>query len=156
MATTHAAGSYVYVAADDQFYQVGSTQIAQGGTLTPGTNATAKSVAEVLSALNGSVASITSDLAKNDLGTVVDISSYGISNKYTVPSDGYIECVGSASANLTVFIYGRSINSQKIVNVSIPSVASSTSLMTVSTYVKKGMVVAVYQPGTYVHFIPLE
>ena len=52
MSTLRAANSYLYVAIDDQFYQVGSSDIPANGTLTPGTNATAKSVAEVLSALN--------------------------------------------------------------------------------------------------------
>jgi hypothetical protein len=51
MAASHAAGSFLYVAEDDQFYQVGSSALSVGATLTPGTNATAKSVADVLSAL---------------------------------------------------------------------------------------------------------
>ena len=56
MSTLRAANSYLYVAIDDQFYQVGSSDIPENGTLTPGTNATAKSVAEVLSALNSDLA----------------------------------------------------------------------------------------------------
>lgn len=52
MTATRSAGSFLFVAADDQFYQVGSSAISSGATLTPGTNATAKSVADVLSALN--------------------------------------------------------------------------------------------------------
>ena len=56
MTSNHAAGSFLFVAADDQFYQVGSSQLSSGATLTPGSNATAKSVADVLSSLNSNIA----------------------------------------------------------------------------------------------------
>ena len=58
MAASHAAGSFLFVAADDQFYQVGSSTLSQGATLTPGTNATAKSVSDVLSSLNSQLTSM--------------------------------------------------------------------------------------------------
>ena len=66
MASSHAAKSFLYVAADDQFYQVGSSTLSQGATLTPGTNATAKSVADVLSALNSDLSVIGSRVDKSD------------------------------------------------------------------------------------------
>ena len=56
MTSSHAAKSFLYVAADDQFYQVGNTQLDPPTTLTPGSNATAKSVADVLSQLNSDLA----------------------------------------------------------------------------------------------------
>ena len=52
MTAAHAANSFLYVVSDDQFYQVGSTALSVGATLTPGTNADAKTIAEVLEALN--------------------------------------------------------------------------------------------------------
>jgi hypothetical protein len=58
MAASHSAGSFLFVAADDQFYQVGSSTLSQGATLTPGTNATAKSVSDVLASLNSHLASM--------------------------------------------------------------------------------------------------
>ena len=48
----HAAGSYVYIVEDDQLYQVGSTALAINDTLTPGTNATAVKVTDILGQLN--------------------------------------------------------------------------------------------------------
>ena len=51
MTTTRSAGSYVYVSSDDQFYLI-TTTISANGTLIPGTNATAKTVGDVLQTLN--------------------------------------------------------------------------------------------------------
>lgn len=65
MSTTRNAGTYVYVKTDDQLYVITST-ISSGGTLTPGTNATATSVGAALSTL-------TSDLtSKNGTITIVN------------------------------------------------------------------------------------
>lgn len=50
MSTQRTAGSYVYVAADDVTYKI-TTTIAASGTLTPGTNATAVNVGDVLSSI---------------------------------------------------------------------------------------------------------
>ena len=72
MAAAHSAGSFLYVATDDQFYQVGSSALSVGATLTPGTNATAKSVADVLSALNSQLT--------NETRTAI----VGTSQNYTV------------------------------------------------------------------------
>ena len=47
MQSAHTAGSYVYVAADDQLYYIVST-IGAGGTLTPGTNAISTTVTSQL------------------------------------------------------------------------------------------------------------
>lgn len=73
MASSHAAKSFLYVAADDQFYQVGSSALSVGATLTPGTNATAKSVADVLSALNSDLTSYS-----NIFGTDTTINRTGL------------------------------------------------------------------------------
>ena len=51
MGTQHVAGEFVFVDSDNQLYEITST-INSGGTLTPGTNATARSVGDVLSQLN--------------------------------------------------------------------------------------------------------
>lgn len=74
MASSHAAKSFLYVAADDQFYQVGSSTLSAGATLTPGTNATAKSVADVLSALNSDLTNIITLKTKTESLTT---SQYG-------------------------------------------------------------------------------
>ena len=68
MTFSHAAGSFLFVVADDQFYQVGSTQLDPPATLTPGTNATAKSIADVLGQLN-------SQLTNKESYSFVDVSA---------------------------------------------------------------------------------
>lgn len=55
MTSSHAAGSYVYVAADDQRYQVGENALNAGSTLTPGTNATARKVDQDVEQLNSDI-----------------------------------------------------------------------------------------------------
>ena len=54
--SSHSAGSYVYIVEDDQLYQVGATAIPINGDLTPGTNATAVKITDILSALNSDIA----------------------------------------------------------------------------------------------------
>lgn len=82
MAASHSAGSFLYVAADDQFYQVGSSTLSVGATLTPGTNATAKSVADVLSALNSDLTNVANAVTQrtlqraNDLNTPLSLGDY--------------------------------------------------------------------------------
>ena len=57
MTSQRVAGTYVFVKADDQLYEI-TTTINASGTLTPGTNATARSVGDVLSQLNSDLASM--------------------------------------------------------------------------------------------------
>lgn len=57
MSTTRNAGTYVYVKTDDQLYVITST-ISSGGTLTPGTNATATSVGAALSTLTSQLTNL--------------------------------------------------------------------------------------------------
>lgn len=122
MSTLRAANSYVYVAIDDQFYQVGSSDIPANGTLTPGTNATAKSVAEVLSALNSDIANksnLVPVLIGNDTaiktyadsyasGNKVEWASY-YSNNADAPSayDGYVQIIHTSSSFKMVTAYSR-------------------------------------------------
>ena len=89
MASSHAAKSFLYVAADDQFYQVGSSTLSVGATLTPGTNATAKSVADVLSQLN-------SDLTSKLKGT--NGTNNSAVNAHNVNGVGIISIVSNAPA----------------------------------------------------------
>lgn len=57
MGTQHVAGEFIFVDSDNQLYEITST-INSGGTLTPGTNATARSVGDALSALTSDLTSI--------------------------------------------------------------------------------------------------
>ena len=69
MSTTRNAGTYVYVKADDQLYEITST-ISSGGTLTPGTNATATSVGAALATLNSQLT--------NDHAQLVKLASFSL------------------------------------------------------------------------------
>ena len=66
MHNAHAANSYLYVVEDDQLYQVGSTALAINDTLTPGTNATAVKVTDILGQLN------------SDIATLITVKSYTV------------------------------------------------------------------------------
>ena len=57
MTSQRVAGTYVFVKADDQLYEI-TTTINASGTLTPGTNATARSVGDVLSQLNSDITTL--------------------------------------------------------------------------------------------------
>jgi hypothetical protein len=83
MSTARAAGTQVYVTADDQLYDIISS-IASGGTLTPGTNAIASS--------------ISSDLASKDVTSEFTISSANLSN------------FAARLSGKTLSIYGVTVN----------------------------------------------
>lgn len=88
MSTQRTAGSYVYVAADDVTYKI-TTTIAASGTLTPGTNATAVNVGDVLSSISSDLTSLnnkfnyynanTDRTVENNRKAVLDylLSNYG-------------------------------------------------------------------------------
>ena len=80
MTAQRVAGSYVFVKADDQLYEV-TTTINASGTLTPGTNATARSVGYVLEQLNSDIASqaltFTWDENTHSAGSVVTARKAG-------------------------------------------------------------------------------
>ena len=73
MSTQRTAGSYVYVAADDTTYKITST-IAASGTLTPGTNATAVNVGDVLSSISSD---LTNDVYPNLLTSGLFLNKTG-------------------------------------------------------------------------------
>jgi hypothetical protein len=104
MAASHAAGSFLYVAADDQFYQVGSSTLSQGATLTPGTNATAKSVSDVLASLNSHLVDYhTSNLSFNSNGKYVFDDDIKCLSARVVGTGNYAIIIGNTNAK-TVFI----------------------------------------------------
>ena len=148
----HAAGSYVYIIEDDQLYQVGSTALAINDTLTPGTNATAVNITDILSTLN-------SDIAAHTPGTSVSILSYdSTSNLYTCPSDGYIVVMGGKETDpiITVIVTKGTTNTNIYAN-------SRTRYLRDCVFVRKGTTcyVAVNSgtgggSGNTAEFIPLS
>lgn len=91
MSTQRTAGSYVYVAADDVTYKI-TTTIAASGTLTPGTNATAVNVGDVLSSISSDLTSMPIKTFSLKSGSPLRfyISSYGVALIF-----GFINGVGS-------------------------------------------------------------
>lgn len=92
MTASHAAGSFLYVAADDQFYQVRSTALSVGATLTPGSNADARTVGEVLATLNSELTNMiqhTSFLCAFNENGAGFLSTTDFPPSTTVPFFGY-------------------------------------------------------------------
>lgn len=134
MSTARAAGTQVYVTADDQLYDIISS-IGSGGTLTPGTNAIASS--------------ISSDLTNNNLDTFVDLSSTGWGSKYKTPSDGFIYINNESGKTGAVGITGGNGS-----NTSVAQIGGKEGLYT--CYVKKGMkIFAANANATAIGFYPI-
>lgn len=121
MASSHAAKSFLYVAADDQFYQVGSSTLSAGATLTPGTNATAKSVADVLSALNSDLSNKQDVFSKTGTNDLNDYTTEGrfffgnfgiISNAPSGLGNGHLGalCVFVTSVIIVQMLFSPSTN----------------------------------------------
>ena len=90
MSTARAAGTQVYVTADDQLYDIISS-IGSGGTLTPGTNAIASS--------------ISSDLVKQ--GTLTATTSAGGNIITTIPSSTAVINAVTDNYAITLGIYAN-------------------------------------------------
>lgn len=107
---THAAitaGQFVYVrghgSLSDGLY-VATSNIAANGTLS-GSNLTADSSG----GLNTVYSTLNSNITKNKLETETDISSYNSSsNRYTIPSDGYITVINNSGASGYIIVQGNS------------------------------------------------
>lgn len=86
MTAQRVEGSYVFVKADDQLYEV-TTTIDANGTLTPGTNATARSVGYVLAQLNSDLVDL------NYSGKTLSFSESVICPAYVSASGNYVSFV---------------------------------------------------------------
>ena len=88
-------------------------------------------------------------LEGSGFGTPVDISGYNTAdNLYTCPSDGYLECYGSASQPSTAFVYGKS-------GTTYMNIDTGASAIAFAIFMKKGMRIWAYHKGTQIRFIPL-
>ena len=122
MTAQRVAGSYVFVKADDQLYEV-TTTINASETLTPGTNATARSVGYVLAQLNSDLASKTPTIySKQISGETID-ETWGVLYKkefdITVDKDWrnkdvFVSFVPLASAPTTLWCAITAMTSTKI------------------------------------------
>ena len=116
----------------DQFVYNGllykaTTTIAQGGTITVGSNC------QLADIVTKQINEINSSLTAHTFGTVVNITSYNsASNLYTFPSDGYVKMYANTGDNVNVKFYaGGTIMENQV--------GDSTKINVVSVYVKKGM-----------------
>ena len=97
MGTQHVAGEFVFVESDNQLYEITST-INSGGTLTPGTNATACSIGDVLRQLNSDIATqLGSNLVQSNLMYERILS--GDINTYNYAEGISVQYVGSGVTN---------------------------------------------------------
>lgn len=81
--------------------------------------------------------SVNGKLDKNSLGMPIDLSSYTQSNKYTLPSDGYIQArANSTLLTIMVAIEGKNNDSPTFY---LSADWQTDRYATNSIYVKKGM-----------------
>ena len=84
-----------------------------------------------------SIPKINRKLDKNSLGMPIDLSSYTQSNKYTLPSDGYIQArASSTNLSIMVAIEGKNNDSPTLY---ISADWQTDRYATNSIYAKKGM-----------------
>jgi hypothetical protein len=137
MSTQRTAGSYVYVAADDTIYKITST-IAASGTLTPGTNATAVKVGDVLTQLNSdlTVHTINQNSGYTNVNQTINAGS-----SYTAPADGLYSVELSGTDGSTGAIYLDSNRTKPLV------LNKSSDLIGVLLPLKQGAII--YTRNTY-------
>lgn len=88
-------------------------------------------------AVADAVTDVTGKLDKNSLGMPIDLSSYTQSNKYTLPSDGYIQArANSTLLTIMVAIEGKNNDSPTFY---LSADWQTDRYATNSIYVKKGM-----------------
>lgn len=107
----------------------------------------AKAVADAYTELNGK-------LDKNSLGMPIDLSSYTQSNKYTLPSDGYIQArANSTLLTIMVAIEGKNNDSPTFY---LSADWQTDRYATNSIYVKKGMHVYMISLNGGATFYPIS
>lgn len=87
--------------------------------------------------VTGAISNVNGKLDKNSLGMPIDLSSYTQSNKYTLPSDGYIQArANSTLLTIMVAIEGKNNDSPTFY---LSADWQTDRYATNSIYVKKGM-----------------
>ena len=105
-------------------------------------------------AVADAVTDVTGKLDKNSLGMPIDLSSYTQSNKYTLPSDGYIQArANSTLLTIMVAIEGKN-NDSPIFYLSADW--QTDRYATNSIYVKKGMHVYMISLNGGAAFYPIS
>lgn len=126
-----------WISVNDALF-VATASITSGDALVVGTNVASKTFKDLME----------ESTEANDLGTAVDISSY-TSDKYTAPSDGYLDIVTLAGTTALVYVYG-STNDTNIISIDLAASESN------ATYIRKGMrvLVANVTGAPLIRFIP--
>lgn len=106
--------------------------------------------------LTGAVSTLNTDLTANNLLSYVDLSSYNsFSNRYTFPSDGYLEIYAGGGGNVSCRIYGANATADTDTRLTLKEVTNETSKI---INVKKEM--SVYQYAltqtSWIRFYPLS
>lgn len=112
-----------------------------------GTGLSATNAQDAITELNGK-------LDKNNLGMPIDLSSYTQSNKYTLPSDGYIQARANSNIpTIMVAIEGKNNDSPTFY---LSADWQTDRFATNSIYVKKGMHVYMISQNGGASFYPIS
>lgn len=104
--------------------------------------------------VTGAISDVTGKLDKNSLGMPIDLSSYTQSNKYTLPSDGYIQArANSTLLTIMVAIEGKNNDSPTFY---LSADWQTDRFATNSIYVKKGMHVYMISQNGGAAFYPIS
>lgn len=103
---------------------------------------------------NAAINDVNRKLDKNSLGMPIDLSSYTQSNKYTLPSDGYIQArASSTNLSIMVAIEGKNNDSPTLY---ISADWQTDRYATNSIYAKKGMRVYMITSNGGATFYPIS
>nr|DAN02743.1 MAG TPA: hypothetical protein [Caudoviricetes sp.] len=104
--------------------------------------------------VTGAISDVNGKLDKNSLGMPIDLSSYTQSNKYTLPSDGYIQArANSTLLTIMVAIEGKNNDSPTFY---LSADWQTDRFATNSIYVKKGMHVYMISQNGGAAFYPIS
>lgn len=104
--------------------------------------------------VTGAISNVNGKLDKNSLGMPIDLSSYTQSNKYTLPSDGYIQArANSTLLTIMVAIEGKNNDSPTFY---LSADWQTDKFATNSIYVKKGMHVYMISQNGGAAFYPIS
>jgi hypothetical protein len=104
--------------------------------------------------VTGAISNVNGKLDKNSLGMPIDLSSYTQSNKYTLPSDGYIQArANSTLLTIMVAIEGKNNDSPTFY---LSADWQTDRFATNSIYVKKGMHVYMISQNGGAAFYPIS
>lgn len=143
-----------YIYRDNEWIQIGTSTIDLSAIYQTKTDnnlqTTSKQIVGAINEVKSALGNVPT-VPTGNLGTLVDLTAYNDSNKYTFPSDGYVNTYVNASGSAVVKISGNN-------GAGTPFEIGSGINQSISLFVRKGMKAYGIVSGTYAHayFIPLS